>query len=247
MDFRQIIKKSERKYIFLLLILCFLHALHSFIYTCIPFIFFDPVLQCHFPSNSTTFICDQNKACDQYPYEINYEASSHSLTTEFELICAKRFIKPTIQSLILAGTTISGLTMSFVKVNPYKRPKIMMICYLAGAITSIISSFLSNIWGITILLFFSYLFSYVWYANIYTYTSEVFQPPLKKIVPSILASSFGIGTMFFSMMTLLFDNWRYFMAFYFGTPTIFFVFLFYFYEKKYSFEPKNIVNFLKKL
>ena len=243
MDFIQIIKNSEKKYLFLILIICFLHALHSFIYTCIPFIFFDPVLQCHFPSNATaTFMCDQNQACDQYPYEINYEASSRSITTEFELICSKRFIKPTIQSLILAGTTISGFTMSFVKVNPYKRPKIMMICYLMGAITAIISSILSNIWAIAVVLFFSYLFSYVWYANIYTYTSEIFQPPLKKIVPSILTSAFGIGTMFFSLLTLSIDNWRYLMAFYFGIPTIFFVILFYIHDKRYNFVPQNIVT-----
>ena len=131
--------------------------------------------------------------------------------------------------------------MSFIKVNPYKRPRIMQICSILGSILFIISTLLSNLWLIAILLFFSYLFSYVWYANIYTYASETFEPPLKKIVPSILTSFFGMGTMVFSITTLVIKDWRILIAFYYGIPTFIFSIIFFFHDKTHGFEPKNIV------
>ena len=240
MDFLSILRSSEKKHIYLIIILCFLHALNGFIYSCIPFIFYDPILTCH--NSTSSFLCTQNRACGNYPYEINYKESFFSITTEFELICDQRFIKPTVQSMILAGTAISGLTMSFVKVNPYKRMKLMVCCYIIGAITAILSSFLSNLWLVTITIFISYLFSYVWYANIYTYTSEIFELPLKKILPSLLTSSYGIGTMIFSLFTLIIEDWRYLMAFYYGIPTLIFSIIWIIHEKKHGFEPKNLVK-----
>ena len=242
MDFRSILRSAEPQYIILILILCFLHALNGFIYSSIPFIFFDPVLDCQNTTSGTIFQCDQNMACGNYNYTINSASSFFSITTEFELICDKRFIKPTVQSLILAGPAISGLTLSFVKVNPFKRMKLMVCSYILGALMAILASTISNIWFVTIAIFLSYLFAYVWYANIYTYTSEVFEPPLKKILPSLLTSSYGMGTMVFSLITLVIEDWRILNAFYFGVPVLIFSVWWIIHEKKHEFQPKNIVN-----
>lgn len=244
MKFKEIIKNSEKKYLYLLLVLCFLHALHGFIYSCLPFIFYDPSLTCYSNVNGTTtsFPCDQNFACDKHQYEINYETSFRSITTEFELICSKRFQKPTMQTSILAGTTISGLSMSFIKVNPFKRIYLIIICYFFGGLAAIISSLLNDIVGVAIILFICYLFSYVWYANIYTYASETFPSPLKKIVPSLLTSSYGMGTMIYSLLTLGVDNWRHQMAFYYGIPVLFFIILLSILNKRNKYEPINLVK-----
>ena len=242
-NFKTIIQSTEKKYLYLIFILCLLHSLHGFIYTCIPFIFYDPILTCYSMNNETniTFICDQNTACDKYQYEINKNESFYSITTEFELICSQRFAKPIIQSLMLAGTTISGFTMSFFKVNPFKRSKVMQCCYILGSLFGIITAFLDEIWIISAFLFFTYLFSYIWYANIYTYASETFQPPLKKIVPSLLTTSFGLGTMLFSMITLVVQNWRLLILFYYCFPALILTIIFFILDKAYQFSQKNIV------
>lgn len=242
MSFTSIIRNSERKYIFLLIIICFLHGFHGFIYSCIPFIFFDPILTCSNTINGVTnyFPCDQNTACDNFPYKIDYASSRQSITTEFELICSKRYIKPTIQSFISFGCTITALILSFVRLNPYQRSRTIMISYFIALVCAIISSFLKNIWAITFVLFISYLFSYVWISNIYTYASETFEPKLKKIVPSIMAICFGIFTMIFSLFTMVVSNWRYYVTFFYGIPPLIFLILFYLYNKKHNFQPKNL-------
>lgn len=243
MNFCDILKKSEKKYLILIAILSCLHAMNGFMYSSIPFIFFDPVLTCTSNINGTliSFPCNQNTACDNFQYEINYEASYKSITTEFELICSQRFIKPTVQSLSLAGTAITGLTMSFVRLDPYKRSRIVMISYTIGATAALISSLLYNIWAITAAICIYYMFSYVWYSNIYTFASETFEPPLKKIVPSILSSCYGIGTMSFAMFTIKVDNWRYQMAFFYAIPTLFFLLCFFLHNRRHDFKPKNLV------
>ena len=118
-----------------------------------------------------------------------------------------------------------------------------MICYTIGATAALIATLLNHIWAITALMCIYYMFSYVWYSNIYTYASETFQPPLKKIVPSILSSCYGLGTMSFSLLTLWVDNWRYQMSCYFAIPTLFFLLCFFLHNRKYDFKPKNHVKY----
>lgn len=240
MSFLSILKNSEKKYLCLLAILCVLHGINGFIYSSIPFMFYDPVLTCN--NGNSSFLCTQNTACGKYPYEIDEEASFHSITKEFDLICENRFIKPTIQAVILAGLASSGLTMSFVKIDPYKRMKLVVTSYIIGAFMALLASAIGNIWFLTAALFLTYLFSSVWYTNVYTYASEVFEPPLKKIIPSLLSSSFGIGTMLFSSITLLVEHWRLLMAFYYGIPVLCGCTVWIIYERRHNFKPKNIVD-----
>lgn len=237
-----IICNSEKKYIYLLIIISIIHGFHGFIFTCIPFIFKEPILICTSKNDhSFSFSCDQNTACDNFIYEINHASSQMSLTTEFELICSKRFIRVTIQSLNFLGLTVAALTMVFVKINPYHRLKIMMICNGIASVSAIISSLLYNIWAIALALFSSYFFSYIWYVNVYLYSNETFRLPLRKIVPSILGSSFGVGTIFFSLFALFVENWRYHMAFYKGFPLLVLIGFLYLYNRKYDIQPINIV------
>lgn len=113
-----------------------------------PFIFEVPTLQCHSQAAATQdFVCSENLVCSGYPnsFEILSNQSSQSLTSEFSLLCAKRFDKALIQTMIMLGQGITCFFFYFFQINARFRKNIMYGAEIAYFLFSLLAYFGSSI------------------------------------------------------------------------------------------------------
>lgn len=198
----------ELSYKFLLFFLALIHALESFLMSSLPFLFLDPKMECK--SEILTF-----ENCEIIISDFI------SIISEFQLYFDKKFWKPILLMSCLLGMCISCIFLTFYTITPKKRGKFLIICMMIGAVIEGFATFVNNLYLLSICLIFGNIFCLCFYSNIYTYVNEIYDPSIRKILPSIFSSSYGIGTMIFVCCTRVFGDWRNLMFYYFSFPVLF--------------------------
>ena len=173
--------------------------------------FLDPTFKCE------NGICSQAEACKtKYTYEA---AGFGSITSEFELICENRFWKPLMIMLVLTGTSLTGIFFSFYSIKSKNRGHVILIGFFTSAIFAGISTCLYDLKIVAIFLFLYYVGNYCWYANIYAFVNERYPSEYRKILPSILSASYGVGTMAFAGLSTQLLEWRSLTFYFLTVPT----------------------------
>ncbi|XP_027207541.2 organic cation transporter protein isoform X1 [Penaeus vannamei] len=157
--------------------------------------------------DSCAYITNTTAGSEVYPcteWDFDLTVFSSTLTSEFQLVCDRDYLRATYQSMMMFGTFISPIVGGFLADRLGRRLVIIVTLSLFTLFSSSIS-FLSNF---NLILAFRFVLGCVNLPTFYILAMEVCEPRMRSFVGVLTALPWATGTMAWGGVAYLIRDWR---------------------------------------
>nr|CAB3266151.1 organic cation transporter protein-like [Phallusia mammillata] len=168
----------------------------------------DACLRYNSSSNHGKNRTDQTYTCKSFKFKEDVQ----TVSTEFQLVCDRAWIKPMLTSLYMVGKMAGGLSAGYMSDRFGRRIAFLVFTY-GQFVASILTSFSSSVTMYAIFMVISGLFAVGNFEVIVVLGTEMVSIERRSFAYFCAGFGFSIGNMLLALLTYLFVSWRWFLVF----------------------------------
>ncbi|ROT74841.1 hypothetical protein C7M84_006648 [Penaeus vannamei] len=175
-------------------------------HTCLPPLLEDPV---EISSDSCSYFVNNSSSgeAEEFPcteWEYDTSVYTNTLTSEFNLVCERSYLRATYQSINMFGTTFTCLASGYIA-DRFGRKAVVLVTHLTYATLGFCISFASNF---SLILALRFIMGCVGLPTIYILALEVCEIKHRSVVGILIGLPWAFGTMAWGGVASQVRDWR---------------------------------------
>ena len=170
------------------------------------FLFLPPTFLCEKENNGFSE-CPETSACRSDPPIIDTNSSKNTITSEFQLYCARGYYKSLTQMLFFTGSNVAILFFSFIS-DLRGRKSTLIFTYGLGAISLLIARFAVSWYMFMFFLVFAGIGINPYTSLSFVLLNESAGDGFRQMASISLLATYGFGQLLFILLAYAFSDWR---------------------------------------
>lgn len=175
-------------------------------HTCLPPLLEDPV---EISSDSCSYFVNNSSSgeAEEFPcteWEYDTSVYTNTLTSEFNLVCDRSYLRATYQSINMFGTIFTCMASGYIA-DRFGRKAVVLVTHLTYATLGFCISFASNF---SLILALRFIMGCVGLPTIYILALEVCEIKYRSVVGILIGLPWAFGTMAWGGVAFQVRDWR---------------------------------------